>query len=61
MESKKLDENDYPTSLDEQDDNILKEDEPIREAIIVPTTSTSEAPRKIIAMSLGSRKEKKAK
>lgn len=48
--------NDYETSLDEQDDNALEEDNPIQELLVVPKTSTIETHRKIIAMSLGSRK-----
>jgi len=43
-------------NLDQQDDNPLNEDEPIQEFIFVPKTSTTATHRKIIAMSLGSRK-----
>jgi len=46
--SKKFNDNDYETSLDEQDDNTLVEDDPIRDA---PQTSH----RRIIAMTLASR------
>jgi len=46
---------DYETSFDEQDDNTLNEDDPIKELMIVPTKSIVEPHRKIIAMSLGSR------
>jgi len=53
--------NDYETSLDEQDDNKLNEDDPIQELLIVPETSTTESHRKIIAMSLGSSKAEKNK
>jgi hypothetical protein len=53
--------NDYETSLDEQDNNKLDEDDPIQELLIVPETSTTESHRKIIAMSLGSSKAEKNK
>lgn len=47
------DKNDYETSFD---DNKLDEDDSIQELLLVPPTSTVETHRKIIAMSLGSRK-----
>jgi len=50
--------NDYETSLDEQEDNTLDEDDSIQELLIVTQTSTVETNRKIIAMSPGSRKGK---
>jgi len=46
------DKNDYETNL--------AEDDSIEKLLVVPQTSTAEAPRRIIAMSLGSRKEKRA-
>ncbi|UJR22421.1 hypothetical protein I4U23_025481 [Adineta vaga] len=46
--SKKIIDNDYETSLDEQDDNDLAEDDPIRDSS--PTSN-----RRIIAMTLASR------
>ena len=49
---KKLNDNDYETSLDEQDENNLIEDDPIREPPPPPQASH----RKIIAMTLASRK-----
>jgi hypothetical protein len=49
--SKKFNDNDYETSLDEQDDNTLVEDDPIRDS---PQTSH----RRIIAMALASRRRK---
>jgi hypothetical protein len=48
--SKKFNDNDYETSLDEQDENNLIEDDPIQEQ--TPQTSH----RRIIAMTLASRK-----
>jgi len=48
VQQKKINDNDYETSLDEQDENNLLEDDPIRES---PQTSH----RKIIAMTLASR------
>jgi hypothetical protein len=42
--------------VDEKNDNAVDEDNSINELIIVPKTSTTETPRKIIAMSLGSGK-----
>ncbi|CAF0952162.1 unnamed protein product [Adineta steineri] len=50
--------NDYETSLDEKDDNALSEDDPVQDFVIVPKTSTAAPHRKIIAMSLSSRKRK---
>ena len=48
--TKKSEDNDYETSLDEKDDNNLIEDNPVREP-------PQEEHRRIIAMTLGTRKE----
>ena len=49
--SKKTNDNDYETSVDEQDDATLTEDDPIRD-------SPQSSHRRIIAMTLASRKTK---
>jgi hypothetical protein len=56
--SKKIiDNNDYETSLDEQDESNLMEDDPIRESPTQPPPQASR--RRIIAMTLASRTNQK--